>query len=122
VMDTGKTHVKFQPAIIGYQYLPIIESEKNIKDSKLQEVVTCCKDKILEVKPKRIVFNGDPDEVLCSKCVEISEAKTKHDYDKSSFIVSVESHGNMENEQLLISAADILTEKTNEFKKALKEL
>ncbi|MFH1586941.1 MAG: DNA-directed RNA polymerase subunit D [Candidatus Diapherotrites archaeon] len=120
-VGTGREHVKWQPAVISYQELPIITLEKgcNLCDKCVKE----CPKGVLEVKGKKVTLK---DPYMCNLCGNCRDVCDKHainiDYEKNSFIINIENHGNLKNAQIFSLAAEILDEKNKEFRKILKSI
>ncbi len=113
-MNTGKEHAKWQPAIVSYSQLPIIEA----KTTSLKKIETAFKNAVIENKAGKLVL--DPYE--CDPQRALDEAGDgKISFDKNSFILYVESHGGLKTKQILEEAINVLIEKNNELKEALKK-
>ncbi|MCR4368340.1 MAG: DNA-directed RNA polymerase subunit D [archaeon] len=97
IVGTGKEHAKFQPAVVSYTELPILGKGKYKAD--ILEM-------IVEEKQRDI----------------IPEKGENIEYDPTTFVFTIESHGNMTPKELLANAVEELTEKTKEFRKELKNL
>lgn len=103
VVGTGKQHAKWQPAIVSYTELPQIVAEKGSKDKAY-------KSDVLEM-----MLDGKHRDII------LKEGQTIQ-YDSTTFVMIIESHGNLSPKELLESAAEELKEKTGEFRKELKNL
>ena len=119
VMGSGAEHAKFQPAIIGFQQLPIISTSEDCNDC--EDCIKACPVNVLEIKAKKVVLKNQIDCILCGKCRDVCKHKALTlDFDKNAFILNVETHGNMSNAEVLSRAAKSLNEKVGEFQKAIK--
>ncbi len=120
IMSIGKNNSKFQPIIIGYQNLPVLNYLDDMKESELNEVIKCCPQS-LEIKAKKLVLKNQLDCVLCHKCLERIKGKIRLEFDENSFLFNLESHGNYSCKDVLVLASKALENKTEEFKSLLKE-
>jgi DNA-directed RNA polymerase subunit D len=121
VMGMGGEHVKWQPAIIGYQQLPIITSTKNC--NQCEQCIDVCPTKVLDIKAKKVVLKDALGCILCGKCRDVCKKSALNlDYDKSSFIFNIESHGGLSNASIMTEAVKALSNKVTEFQKLVKEL
>lgn len=121
VVGKGKEHAKWQSAVIGYRELPIINVGKECNLCK--ECIKTCPPEVLELKAKKLVL-GDPINcILCGKCRDVCPKNCLVlDYDDSSFVLHLESHGNLKSSEIMLRAVESLKEKTKEFRKAIKKL
>lgn len=123
IMDSGRQHSKFQPGIIGYQYAPELSTDNGVKESTiLKEIKKEYSDFIVESNEKKIILKNVPEAILSEKLIEKLNAKRQTYRSKDSFLVSIETHGNISISEMLIQAAKSLKDKTSEFKKAIKNL
>ena len=99
IVGCGKEHCKWQPAIASYIELPTIKGEKGKTSTEVIEI-------ILDENQRDIIL----------------EKGQKIEYDPTSFIFTVESHGNLTPKELFIEATEELKLKTSEFRKELKNL
>lgn len=118
----GKTHAKWQPAVVGYKYLPVIEVDKE-KCTLCGKCVEACPKNILEVTDKKL---GIKDLMMCTMCRACVEACPEEAIgvsgDPTKFLFKVESNGSMAPNQLVMKAVDSLVEKFEKFSKAVKKL
>ncbi|MEM0359818.1 MAG: DNA-directed RNA polymerase subunit D [Candidatus Diapherotrites archaeon] len=111
VMESGREHVKWQPAIIYYKELPEI-SNKNAKIKNAQKIVESCPKKVLEIKAGKIVMKNPYECTLCGYCEDISEEQIEVKANSNSFVLTIETFGQRESTKLLEEAAEILKQKT----------
>lgn len=100
----GKQHSKWQPAIVSYEELPVIAGDNKVgKDKSYKADVI---DMLLDEKHRDLVVR-----------------EGQHvEYDPTTFIFSVESHGNLTPRELFAAAVEGLKGKCEEFRKGLKNL
>ncbi len=103
VIGKGKQHSKWQPAVVSYQELPIIVSDRGSKEK---------------------AYKADVIELLLDeKHRDLIPKEGQHiEYDSSTFVFTVESHGNIGPMELIDEAVKSLKEKTVEFRRELKNL
>jgi DNA-directed RNA polymerase subunit D len=121
VVGTGAKHVRWQPAIIGFQQLPVITTTEDC--NLCEDCVKACPADVLEIKAKKVVLKNQIDCILCGKCRDVCKHKAlKLDFDRNDFILNVETHGALTNQEVLVQAAKTLKEKLGEFQKNVKGL
>lgn len=99
IVGKGKEHSKFQPAIASYIEMPTISGKGKTYKADLLE-------KMLDENQRDILL--EPGQTV--------------KYDPTTFIFSIESHGNMTPKELIIASIEELKEKTKEFRNELKNL
>ncbi len=107
----GRVHTKWQGAVVGYQENPVVIK----KESKV-----CSVHKPIPVSNGYLVRKSD-----CEMCVEsVEDAKKKGGVAtmENVFLFNVESVSGMDAEDVVLSAADVVEKKFNEFGKDLKKL
>ncbi len=123
VMGTGKEHVKWQPAIIGYQNLPVIKQKKGLDQKAMKEIVEICPTNVLEIKANKVVLKDAFGCILCGACRDIApDEAIEVGFEEDSFIFSIETTGSLSAKEVFEQAARVLKEKTTEFEKELKKL
>jgi DNA-directed RNA polymerase subunit D len=122
IAGQGKDHVKFQPAIIGFRPLPLFTIGEKVENEKAQKIVESCPVNIIEMKGGKLSITESSDCTLCGACEEIGGSENiQVDPDETGFMLMVEGAGTMSTKDLIDQAFKILTEKTNEFEKEVKE-
>ena len=122
VMNVGREHAKWQPAIIGYQQLPMVKQKKDM-DAKMQKaVVDVCPTDVLEVKAGKVVLKDPLDCILCGACRDISKDAMDVGVEENSFIFSIETTGSLATKEIFEHAIAALKEKTGAFEGELKKL
>lgn len=119
IAGTGKEHVKWQPALVSFKQLPKISFEK-VKDA--HAIARACPPKTVEIKAGK-VFLVDP---VSFQLYEFLEDRFPNEveveYDTNSFVLTIESFQQNNGKEILLQAIEVLTEKNQEFKEALKAL
>jgi len=118
-ISTGDEHAKWQPAVIGYRNVNTIIVDKEC--DACEECAKQCPKGILEVKAKKIVMTDSIECNACKACVNSCE-HIKIEAEPSSFVFFIESHGQLENEEILEQAIEAIKEKASDFKKSLTAL
>ncbi len=116
LMETGKEHAKWQPALISFKELPEIKNN-TAKVKNAAKIVEDCPRKVLEVKAGKIVLKNPYDCILCGSCEEQSNGQIELLPSNSSFIVSLDSFDHRPAKEILSEATDILKEKSVEFQR-----
>ena len=123
VMGTGKDHAKWQPAVVGYQNLPIVKNKKTLDQKTMKQIVEICPTNVLEVKANKIVLKDAFGCILCGACRDTApDDSIEVGYEKDSFIFSIETTGCLTTKEVFEQAVKILREKTDAFEKELKKL
>ncbi|MEK6820796.1 MAG: DNA-directed RNA polymerase subunit D [archaeon] len=122
LMGTGKDHVKFQPAVIGYRAMPVFDIKDDIDAKTMEKIVQSCPVKIIEAKGKKLNITEPSDCTLCGHCEEVGGSHNiKVDADEGSFILMMESHGGMSSKDILNTACEILSQKATRFHELIEE-
>ncbi len=120
VMNSGKEHAKWCPAIVGFQELPIVSVGKNC--NLCEDCIKACPKNALEKKGQTIVLKNETDCVLCGACRDTCTKNALNlDYDEGSFIFNIESSGAMSEKEVLLRAVDAIKEKSDEFSSEMKK-
>ncbi len=117
----GKDHAKWQTAIIGYKNIADIVTGKECNLCK--DCIHACQKKILEVKGKTISLKEPLQCDLCGECrdaCKVSQLKIKEN--EKAFLLTIETMKSLENTAIIEEAINKLEQKTEEFRKALKDL
>ena len=119
IAGKGSQHAKWQAGIISYKNLPKITVDEDCEKGK--SIVDSCPVNVLELRNKKVVLADAPGCTLCGNCRDTCKEGHVHiDYQQDQFVVDMESHGGIENERILLKSIEVLQEKAQSFKKALK--
>jgi len=116
-LGIGKDHAKWQPAVAGYTYYPLISIGKECEACK--ECAKACPRNVFDVVEKKgeeakIVPKRAIDCILCNACVEACEYNAiRVEGDETSFVFFIESTGAMEPEEMFLRACTILKDKVS---------
>jgi DNA-directed RNA polymerase subunit D len=118
VLGTAKEHAKWQPAVAGYKYYPIIKISK--KCTKCKECVDACPVNILKYAKGKITVTDKKVCTLCNSCVEAcEEGAITVAGDDTKFIFKIESQGAIPPKDLFKIACETLEGKAKELSKLL---
>ncbi len=118
VLGRGEQNSKWQPAVIGYKYYPVIEISKECNVCK--ECVDACPQNILEIKKQKLRVTDERLCTLCKTCVETCDmGAIQVKGDKNRFIYKVEATGSLQPAETLARACEILINKAEELKSKL---
>ncbi len=117
ILDKATRHARWQSAVVGYQYFPVVESEK--LDGKVDAKKLCPRG-ALEIKDGKAVLKDPYLCDLCGLCEERSEGKIKVRGDSSHIIFNVESVSGLTPAQIVMNAVQGVIERINEFEEKVK--
>ena len=114
ILGIGKVHAKWSPCLAYYKEAADITIEKQ-PDNK-EEVVEQCPQAIFAIKGDKLVVVEDKinDCTLCNACVEVSQKKIKVE-PKQAYIMTVESWGQLEPDEIVEEAIDAYDKQFDEF-------
>jgi len=118
VLGTGKDHAKWQPAVVGYKYHPIIKISS--KCTNCNECVDACPVNILKATKDKITVTDKKECTLCSSCMEACEEDAiTVTGDDTKFIFKIESQGALPPKEIFKAACENLEIKAKELSKLL---
>jgi len=122
-LGKGKDHAKWQPVSnCTYRYMPKIRIDERRCDV-CEECVEICPKRVLVSAEKRIEVRNINECTLCQDCVDACPKKPpaiQIEWDKSTFILDIESTGALPVERIMLEALNIIDRKSEEFVKQLK--
>ncbi|KXB07035.1 hypothetical protein AKJ52_01105 [candidate division MSBL1 archaeon SCGC-AAA382C18] len=110
----GEDHANWQPAIVSYKYMSVIDIDQDARDD-WGECVESCPEDILAIKNDEMVVTDIEKCTMCEACLEACPDAIDVGEDSSQFIFRVESTGTMPPERLVSRAIEILKGKCEEF-------
>ncbi len=113
----GKEHAKFSPCLITYKRYPKITILK--QPTKPEKVAMVCPKEVFSVKDKKLTVKDVEKCDLCKACEETFPDVVKVDGKKDKFLFYMESWGQLEPEEILKEARNILIRKLKEFSSSL---
>lgn len=94
VLGKGKEHAKWQPAVVGYKYYPVIEV--NEKCTACGECVEACPRELLAIEEGKVVVKDIEACTLCRACAQACEEEAINvKGDPTRFIFTIESNGSL---------------------------
>lgn len=115
-LGIGKDHAKWSPGICFYKHEPIIEIDnKKIEDAKL--IAQSCPLSVFDVKGKDLVVNEKKKDSchMCEACVNASKGAVIVKPNTESFMVSIESWGQLPPKKIVSKACEVFIEKLDDF-------
>jgi DNA-directed RNA polymerase subunit D len=121
-LGLGKVHAKWQPGVVSYSYMPVLEFDGK-KCNACADCVKACPKGVLEIEGGKVKVKDLTLCSLCNACVDACKPGAAKVYgDPTSFIFKVESFGGLPPEQMILKAMDLLRAKFADFSKQLKKL
>jgi DNA-directed RNA polymerase subunit D len=117
-LGTGKKHAKWQAANASYQYYPEIKIRTDDYKNYIKDVPKSA----ITIQGKNIQINDFTKTDLLKKAVEESENSMEFVEDPARFVFSVESVSGLDPDYIVSTAAQILAEKAEEFKKQVAKI
>lgn len=121
VMGTGAEHAKYQPALVAYNEVPILDSEKTYTNAK--EIVADFPEGVIEAKAGKL-FLLDPYNIKTQN--PLGDLLTKHGvklkYSDTDFVLMIETTGQLSAKEVVDAALKALGDKLEEFKEEAKKL
>ena len=122
-LGKGKDHAKWQPvSVCAYKYYPKIEIS-TAKCDGCAECVEICPKKVLAMEEKKVKVQDLLACNLCMDCVEACPKKPpalKVEWEKSAFVMNIESTGVLPPERIIQEATKILDEQLKDFEEQVK--
>ncbi|MFN4133854.1 MAG: DNA-directed RNA polymerase subunit D [Candidatus Hadarchaeales archaeon] len=119
----GKNHAKWEPAVVTYKYVPVVEIDLKKCDACGRCVDVCPRHVLRKDDEKKVVVENLYSCSLCKSCVEACPREAiSASGDPTRFIFYVESSGGLPPEQIILKGAEALKEKFESFAKAVKKL
>ncbi|MBU1198771.1 MAG: DNA-directed RNA polymerase subunit D [Nanoarchaeota archaeon] len=114
MLGVGKEHAKWSPCLAFYKEVVDIHIDKQ-PDNK-EEIVEQCPKNIFQVKNDKLELIKDKvnDCILCDACVDCSSKKIRVEPQKS-FLMTVESWGQLEPKEIVAKAIDVYNSQLDEF-------
>lgn len=114
VLGRGRENAKWQAAVIGYKYYPIIEISGEC--TSCGDCVEACPRAVFEMKKDKLKVTSEQACILCRACVEACEAGAiTITGDEHRFIYELETTGSLKPREVLSKALDILIDKADEL-------
>lgn len=117
VLGKGKVHAKWVPAHVHYKYLPEIDIGKI---DNPEEIAKSCPVHVFEVKSGKLIIKNINACHLCTACVDASDGNVKLNEKETDFVFYVESFGQLDVDEIINKAVDIVTAQLSEFEAQLK--
>lgn len=116
-LGKGKDHARYQAANASYQYKP--EVKKLTKEDKKKDLPECPYGGIKQKKKGKPKIE-DPRKLEITDTCRVGDYKIE--LDSSSFLFRMESVSGLKPEEILLQATEILKDKSERFRKELKNL
>jgi len=119
VLGKGKNHAKWQPAVVGYKYYPVIDVTESC--TECEQCVEACPRGILYIQEGRVEVEKAEECSLCKACVDACEEKAINvQGDPTRFIFTLESQGALKPEELFTRASQIVAGKARQLSQLLE--
>jgi len=122
-LGKGKNHAKWQPVCVcAYKYYPKIEVPTKECES-CTKCVDICPKKVYTMKENKVEVRDLLACNLCMDCVEVCPQKPpaiKVEWEKTAFIMNIESTGGLPPERIIQEATKMLDKQLKEFEEQVK--
>ncbi len=118
IFGTGKEHAKFSPCHVTYKSYPKIDILNQPKDGLT--FVNICPKKVFSVENDTVIVKDLEKCDMCKLCEEKFPEIVKVGREKDKYIFDLESWGQLEPEELIEKAKEIIINKTKEMAKEIK--
>jgi len=123
VLGRGRDHAKWSPVSVSVvRGLPIIKILKKCSDYECKKCVSACPRNILEIKNGELVVNNVYECTVCRLCEKECPDLINVKLDEKSSLLYVESIGQLEIDDILLQAFDILLDKLDNFMMSFNEV
>ena len=120
-LGTGRTHMKWSPALVYYIAKPSVKIDSAKAKKFLKEIIEACPSKVIEEKAGKLVVNED---LLLNDDLAVEQVKYVSDKfdgvklteDDSKFIFIIESWGQLPIDDMLKRAKELMVEEINSAK------
>ncbi len=113
-LGRAKEHARWQSAVVGYKYYPLINISKECTDCG--DCVSACPRNVFKMQKEKLKVADEKACILCRACVEACQAGAlKLSGDEHRFIYELESTGSLKPREILTQAFDILIKKSEEL-------
>ena len=120
ILGIGKDHSKWQACLASYKFMPKVTITG--KCTKCGKCIEACPSKILAKRGGSIKVSNVEKCIECKDCVKAcGEKAIDVSHDDTTFLMKVESYGNMKPKDLLKGSIKVLEEKATELEKQLKK-
>ncbi len=118
-LGKGTEHIKWQSAVVAYQYYPEIKigHVKNV-----DEILAGCPNNVFEVKNGKLEVKRIENCSLCLRCQELSDGEITVKDRPDRFIFTVESVSGLKPKEIVLEALKILQGDVSEFQDNIKSL
>lgn len=116
-LGQGKQHMKHSPCLAWYKHKPLIEIDEK-KCTNAEIVAQSCPVEVFDAKNSKLTINKDNYLKchLCNQCVDVADNNSvKVNKSEEEFVFYLEPWGQL-------TATEILTSATDQFRELLKEL
>lgn len=123
VLGKGKEHAKWTPGLVFYKH-PVNIKLNQSKISNPEELASVCPVKIFDAKSGKASVN-EKNVIkchLCEACTDIYPEGVSLNEDRSSFIFTIESWGQLKPKDLVKKSVEILKDKMDDFVDKVKSL
>jgi DNA-directed RNA polymerase subunit D len=123
VLGLGKEHAKWSPGIVFFKH-PVDIKINASKIKSPDDIANSCPVQIFDSKNGKLTVNSKNVEKchLCEACIELAGDAIQLNEDRSSFIFTVESWGQLKPKDMVFTAAQVFDEKLDEFIEKAKAL
>jgi DNA-directed RNA polymerase subunit D len=117
-LGSGKEHIKFSPGLIYYKGEPNIKVG-NVKNAK--EVAEVCPKQVYKLDGSKLKVAKQQECILCKACEDASK-EIQVTTNNKDFIITIEPWGQLTPQEIVSSAADIISKQAKDVIEAVKKI
>lgn len=114
-LGRGKDHTKWSPGLAYYRNAPVVDIKGAEKCTEAKDV---CPVNVFDVKSGKLSLKNEQDCILCGACLDKCE-NIKLNVNNKDFIFTIEPWGQLDAQDIMEKASEIINKQFDEFAKLL---
>ena len=117
-VGSGKQHIKWSPALVFYNNMPILKQHKKVG----KEVIDLCPKKLLEFKADKVILKDPYKCDICKYCEVATNGDLELDLNEEEFVLTIEPFGQLDVKTIIKSANRFLQKELSDLEKEIKKI